>query len=170
MGIGSLNVSVVGVPRRAGYFDRVGRCCSLAVQTVRGEKEMSAEPSPYVLPTYQAVLNRTIASVIEQLNSGDPLAFYRTLRTLIRISPPVAKKDCEEDMAKLLDEVNRANKVSGIDLYWARDKRNERVKTAIIGKGPPLFEKLMESLHVHGFLLKTPLTPRHKTKSKFGMP
>lgn len=131
---------------------------------------MTMEPSPFVLPTYQSVLNRTIANVIEELNFGTPMGFYRCLRTLLRISPPIAKKEIEADLEQFLEKLDRTRQTSSFDLYQTRRKRNNKNEKTIMELGPPLFESLMEALHDKGFLLKTPTTPKHKTDKKFGMP
>lgn len=128
-------------------------------------KTMS-ETSPFVLPTYQGVLNRTIANVIEELNYGDSFAFFRCLRTLWTICPPAVKEETKEDLQDLLNELGKANHTSSFDLYWTRNGRNKRAINAIRKLGEPLFEKLMESLHKHGFLLKNPVQPTRPSRKR----
>ncbi len=123
--------------------------------------------SPFITPTFQAVLNSQLKKVTDALDSGEPINSFIKLRTLIMLLNPKDRKELmENDVAHIHAEVNRAMRTEGVDLYMTRRKRNSQVRSTLRRHLLELFTKVMTKLHDGGYLEKQAVQPRAKGKGE----
>jgi hypothetical protein len=123
--------------------------------------------SPFITPTFQAVLNSQLKKVTDALDSGAPVDSFIKLRTLIMLLNPKDRKELmENDVAHIHAEVNRAMRTEGVDLYTTRRKRTRQVRSTLRRHLLELFTKVMTKLHDGGYLEKQGVQPRAKGKGR----
>lgn len=108
-------------------------------------------------PTYQAVLNSSLGEVVEALNHGDLIASFRAVKVLLVVSPPKVKHECLPYLRKIEDEILRATQTAeseGVDLKQRRVRRKRATLSILRAETIPLFNKLMNELHLGGYLEK----------------
>lgn len=117
------------------------------------KRERISSGSPFITPTFQAVLNSQLKKVTDALDSGSPIDSFIKLRTLIMLLNPKDRKEMmENDVAHIHAEVNRAMRTEGVDLYMTRRKRTVRVRSTLRRHLLELFTKVMTKLHDGGYL------------------
>lgn len=127
--------------------------------------------SPFVTPTFQSVLNRQLAKIMDAIDAGNLRAGYGMLKTLIAtLNPKDSKKFMENDVAHIDAEIGEALKHKNIDLYQTRRIHVVSVNTILRKHLRTLFWKVMTRLHEGGYLEKQPVKPTRPSKSKMGVP
>ncbi len=123
--------------------------------------------SPFITPTFQAVLNSQLKKTTDALDAGDPIDSFIKLRTLIMLLNPTDRTELmENDVAHIHTEVNRAMKTEAVDLYTTRRKRTSQVRSTLRRHLLELFTKVMTKLHEGGYLEKQAVQPRARGKGR----
>ena len=123
--------------------------------------------SPFVTPTFQAVLNRQLAKIMDSLDANQPVAAFVTLKTLIgALNPKDRKPLLDNDVAHIENRVRRVLQVESVDLYQTRWRQSKAIRSILRANIFNLFVKVMGILHEGGYLEKQPVAPKKPSKER----
>lgn len=124
-----------------------------------------------ITPTFQAVLNRELAKVMDAIDEGNTFQAYTTLQTLIDSLNPEHTKELRNDIGNIDKKINAALRLEGSDLYQTRRIRKETAATVTKRNTRTLFRKVMGVLHDKGYLeLRSAAIPSNVSMELFEKP
>lgn len=116
---------------------------------------MSVKELKGITPLYQGELTKQMGKVLDCWNNGYLYEMYVALQGLIGILNPDDRKELmKNDLPHIEEELNKASKQRGMDLYWTREKRRNATLRVLRENLFNLLLKVMATLHEKGYLIQ----------------
>ncbi len=122
-------------------------------------------------PTYQSVLNRQLAKIMDAIDYGDLNTGYGMLKTLIcSLNPKDSEHFLENDVKHIDSEIAKIMSRRTIDAYQTKRTQKWHVDNLLRSRMLPLFHQVMVRLHLGGYLEKQPIQPKAKGPGRLSIP
>lgn len=121
--------------------------------------------TPYVTPTFAAVLNKQLAKIMDAIDYGHYDSCYSMIKTLIiSLNPTDSKELMANDVAHIDKLILASQRQTSMDSYQSKRNYYQKKEEVLRRNLRSLLWKVMQTLHNGGYLEKQGPQPR-ATKS-----
>ncbi|MDH5690373.1 MAG: hypothetical protein OEY81_02955 [Candidatus Bathyarchaeota archaeon] len=110
--------------------------------------------SPFLTPTFQAVLNRNLIRITDFFAEGNMFGAYFSLKITVGLLKKSDRADLDKKLESIEEQIKKAMKRHHIDLALARESKYKGVVQILRKNLYDVFLELMEVLHSKGYLEK----------------
>lgn len=110
--------------------------------------------SPFLTPTFQAVLNRNLIRITDFFAEGNMFGAYFSLKITVGLLKKSDRADLDKKLESIEEQIKKAMKKHHIDLALARESKYKGVVQILRKNLYDVFLELMEVLHSKGYLEK----------------